>query len=65
MTFPQGAQRNSIMELVVNFSVIFFLQENAGFSKRGNIFLKHIGAVKNLLRRVLSLSVPNMGDVPL
>lgn len=53
------------MELVVNFSVIFFLQENAGFSKRGNIFLKHIGAVKNLLRRVLSLSVPNMGDVPL
>lgn len=66
MTFPQGAQRNSIIGADCEFfSDFFFYIENAGFSKQGNIFLKHIGGAKHFKGGFLVLSVANMGDVPL
>lgn len=51
----------------MNFSVIFFFIyiENAGFSKQGNIFLKHICVAKHFKGGFLVLSVANVGDVPL
>lgn len=67
MTSPQGAQRNSIIGAGCEFfSDFFFIYiENAGFSKQGNIFLKHICVAKHFKGGFLVLSVANVGDVPL